>query len=372
MPLTCAGTTTVRGTQSVTSRGVDRIGWTRSRVALHSQIVSSASSDTPTWTGDTLVSRAVNAAISSPLLFGLMKLGARQQFKMTAEKNGIPWGDVVETLSKSSRELEELFLEVEDKSIKYPTYYTQPFHGYDEGNLNWLAAYEAEPATYSMAMRVWKEESGLSPVVAQERLRGSAFDQVRKYWEQHGGLRIHDVIDIGCSIGLSTRYLANSFPDAKMVGLDLSPHFLSVARFSQMYPDRVLFERPAEQNRNITYVHGNAENMSALFPDESFDMVSGQFILHELPPEPTQVITKECMRILRPGGVVFFVDNNPKSDVIQNLPPAIFTLMKSTEPHSDEYYSWDQEECLKAAGFVDIQTTECDPRHRIIIARKMK
>lgn len=32
-----------------------------------------------------------------------------------------------------------------------------------------------------------------------------------------------------------------------------------------------------------------------------------------------------------------------RSPVIQNLPPAIFTLMKSTEPWSDEYYLMDFE-----------------------------
>jgi hypothetical protein len=32
-----------------------------------------------------------------------------------------------------------------------------------------------------------------------------------------------------------------------------------------------------------------------------------------------------------------------RSKVIQNLPPVIFTLMKSTEPHSDVYYTFDVE-----------------------------
>ena len=108
----------------------------------------------------------------------------------------------------------------------------------------------------------------------------------------------------------------------------------------------------------------------SLFPAESFDVVSCQFILHELPPQPTQKIMEECLKILKPGGVLFLVDNDPKSDVIQNLPPAIFTLMKSTEPHSDEYYAWDQERCLHDVGFVDINTTPSDPRHRLILARK--
>ena len=32
-----------------------------------------------------------------------------------------------------------------------------------------------------------------------------------------------------------------------------------------------------------------------------------------------------------------------RSKVIQQLPPAIFTLMKSTEPHSDVYFTFDIE-----------------------------
>lgn len=48
-----------------------------------------------------------------------------------------------------------------------------------------------------------------------------------------------------------------------------------------------------------------------------------------------------------------------RSKVIQNLPPVIFTLMKSTEPHSDVYYTFDVEvksalpwyrQCLAAAA----------------------
>ena len=57
----------------------------------------------------------------------------------------------------------------------------------------------------------------------------------------------------------------------------------------------------------------------------------------------------EAARILKPGGVFVMTDNNPKSPVIQNPPPALFTLMKSTEPHSNEYYTIDIEEMLRSA-----------------------
>ena len=68
--------------------------------------------------------------------------------------------------------------------------------------------------------------------------------------------------------------------------------------------------------------------------------------------------------------MVAITDNNPKSQVIQNLPPALFTLMKSTEPHSDEYYAFAIERALERLGCVDVKTVATDPRHRTIMARK--
>jgi hypothetical protein len=65
-------------------------------------------------------------------------------------------------------------------------------------------------------------------------------------------------------------------------------------------------------------------------------------------------------------------DNNPKSAVIQNLPPALFTLMKSTEPHSNEYYTIDIEGMLTEIGFEHVHTEQTDPRHRTVLASKPK
>ena len=53
--------------------------------------------------------------------------------------------------------------------------------------------------------------------------------------------------------------------------------------------------------------------------------------------------------------------------MIQNLPPVLFTLMKSTEPWSDEYYAFDVEACMEAAGFAGVRTVATDPRHRTVL-----
>ena len=79
---------------------------------------------------------------------------------------------------------------------------------------------------------------------------------------------------------------------------------------------------------------------------------------------------KEAHRVLKPGGTFVMTDNNPQSPVIQNLPPALFTLMKSTEPHSNEYYTIDVQQMLRDAGFEHVQQKQTDPRHRTVCATK--
>ena len=59
-----------------------------------------------------------------------------------------------------------------------------------------------------------------------------------------------------------------------------------------------------------------------------------------------------------------------RSETIQNLPPALFTLMKSTEPWSDDYYPMDVEAALHAAGFANVVTEEADHRHRAVLGLK--
>lgn len=87
------------------------------------------------------LSKVANALINFKPLFAVMKVMARNTMKSTASKNGIDWdGTVREYESKHKAELAELKVEMEDPAISYPSYYTQEFHGYTEGNLNWLVS----------------------------------------------------------------------------------------------------------------------------------------------------------------------------------------------------------------------------------------
>ena len=309
----------------------------------------------PDWAGDDLLSRFVNLLIKTEPIYRIMKRQARQVLIRTAEKNGIPWRKNYQELENS--EVKELFNAIADSDLVYPDYYQVPFHAYDEGNLCWQAAFEAESATYSMGLRVWKNEPDLTWQVAQDRLRNSFYRIIEPYMINP----IKDILDLGCSVGISTLAIHRYF-SAKQdipintIGLDLSPYMLAVA------------QKRDERQEISQWIHGKAENTN--FAENSFDLVTLQFVLHELPSKATQEIFQEIFRILRPGGVIAIVDNNPASPVIQNLPPVLFTLMKSTEPWSDDYYTFNIEQSLAEKGFNYQTTVASDPRHRAIIGIK--
>ncbi len=307
----------------------------------------------PAWAGQDWLSRFVNLLINTPPLYALMKRQARQVMIKTAERNGIPWRQTVEQWEASG--IRDRLADIINPAVTYPDYYQVPFHAYREGNLCWLAAFEAESATEAMALRVWPQES-LTPAQAQERLRGSFHQALGEY----GPAMVRDILDLGCSIGMSTLALHRFYQQrqetpVRTVGLDLSPQMVAVAQ-------------ARDTAGEVTqWLHGRAEATG--LPDQSFDLITLQFVCHELPRTATRAIFQEVRRLLRPGGTLAITDNNPQSSVIRNLPPVLFTLMKSTEPWSDDYYTFNLEEALAQAGFQGVTTVETDPRHRAILAQ---
>lgn len=315
----------------------------------------------PDWTGESVLSRIVNWMIETKPIYGIMKLGAMNAMKSTTQKAGIDWDGHVRRMA-ATPELQQLQQEFEQQprpNLAYPDYYTVPFHAYDEGNLNWQAAYEVEPASYAMALRTFKTES-LTGEAAMTKLREGINREILAYHARNSLPAPQTILDIGCSTGISTRWYQRAYPDADFTGLDLSPYFLAVAELEERH--REASGSPAP--KRIKFLRGLAEATD--FEDAAFDLVVFSFVIHECPQAAIRSFIKEAARIVKPGGVLCFVDNNPRSKTIQNLPPVIFSLMKSTEPWSDEYYSYDLEAGMRGAGFGDVLTTEADHRHRVV------
>ena len=296
---------------------------------------------------------AIDRLLAIEPLRRLLFLQARQLIIRTAEQRGIAWRERREQLR---RQAEPLLAASTDPATEIPAYYRARFHAYQQGNLCWAAACEAEQATDSMALRVWPAES-LAPAEAQTRLRTAIFAAI----EPSLSRPVHDALDVGCSVGVGTLALKDWLDgreggDVAVSGLDLSPEMLAVARVR-------------DDGGRIRAWHHAAAEASGL-PAASFDLITLQFVCHELPSDATRAILREMARLLRPGGVLALVDQDPDSAVIRRLPAPIATLLKSTEPYLEAYFRLDLPAALAEAGFHGVRREACDPRHRVLVATR--
>ncbi|HAX77228.1 MAG TPA: SAM-dependent methyltransferase, partial [Cyanobacteria bacterium UBA11372] len=237
---------------------------------------------------------------------------------------------------------------VTNPQLIYPDYYLRSFHAYDNGNLSWLAAFEVEVAAYAVHATIWPNAGAQGDTRLRQTYRDILKAQIVEAPE--------DILDLGCSVGMSTFALQDAYPEARVTGVDLSPYFLAVADYSSK-----------QRQASINWVHAAAEATG--LPSASFDLVSIFLVCHELPQSATRQIFRQARRLLRPNGYLGIMDMNPKSQAFATMPPYILTLLKSTEPYLDEYFTLDIEQAIVEAGFSTPTITANSPRHRTIIAR---
>ncbi|AHJ27241.1 class I SAM-dependent methyltransferase [Nodularia spumigena CS-584] len=293
-----------------------------------------------------LASRLVNGILAIKPLANLAKHQARQMMIKRAERIGVPWTQEVKTLQ--ARDWTQELAQVQNPQLSYPDYYLNSFHAYETGNLSWQAAFEVKPAAHAVHAKIWQD----AEAQGDAKLRQSYHDILTASLPHTP----QDILDVGCSVGLSTFALQEIYPQSQITGLDLSPYFLAVAHY-----------RAEQRQGQINWLHAAAE--STELPDASFDLVSIFLMCHELPQSATRQIFAEMRRVLRPGGHLAIMDMNPRSEIYQKMPPYILTLLKSTEPYLDEYFALDIEQALVEAGFQAPTITSNSPRHRTIIAQ---
>lgn len=105
------------------------------------------------------------------------------------------------------------------------------------------------------------------------------------------------ILDIGCTVGHSALPIAQAFPEAEVIAIDVAAPVLRYAA-----------ARAASLGvHNIRFMQANGEDL-ARFADASFDWVQTTMFLHELSTTALTAIFKESHRLLSPGGVVLHVE----------------------------------------------------------------
>jgi ubiquinone/menaquinone biosynthesis C-methylase UbiE len=173
----------------------------------------------------------------------------------------------------------------EHAAARYPRYYARNFHYQTDGYLGHTSAelYDLQVELLFGGTADAMRRRLIPPVVRFARAHG------------YGPARPLKLLDVACGTGHFLRMLGAALPDAKLFGVDLSPHYLSRAR--EMLPRQL----------DLSLVCENAERLP--FPEAHFDAATNLFLLHELPAEVRARVLAEMARVVRPGGLVVVADS---------------------------------------------------------------
>ena len=293
----------------------------------------------------TPMTQVVNGLLGIKPLWNVAKWQARNMMIKRAERLGIPWRETVKTYQ--AQDWDTIWQTAVNPDLTYPDYYQASFHGYDQGHLCWDAAFEFEVAANAVHSSLFPEAGAKGDA----KLRQSYHDVLLAQLPQAP----QRILDLHCTVGLSSFTLQACYPNAQLTGLDFSPYYVTLAAYNGQ-----------QQQRHIDWVHALPEATG--LADQSFDLVSAFLLFHEMPQDATRRIFREARRLVKTGGSFTLMDMNPRSQAYLTMPPYVMTLLKSTEPFMDQYFALDLEAELLAAGFDRVTIYPNSVRHRTAIA----
>jgi len=206
---------------------------------------------------------------------------------------------------------------------QYPRYYLQNFHYQTDGYLSRRSAelYDVQVEVLFGGSADLLRRQALAPIARHLAGRSNADTRL---------------LDVGCGTGRLLAQIKSNWPRLKVVGVDLSPHYLAEAR-----------ERLEAWSR-VEFVEGAAEALA--FAKADFDVVTSVYLLHELPRKVRHAALREMARVLKPGGLLVIVDSLQRGDrpeyeaLLEHFPTAFH------EPYFDDYTRDDLAAVLKESG----------------------
>ena len=135
-----------------------------------------------------------------------------------------------------------------------------------------------------------------------------------KYWKKKILQQIsngNSFLDLACGTGILTRKIAEKFPNAKIVGIDITKSYLDVAKKNSNSFD------------NISFILDDAEEFKL---DSKFDCITASYLPKYCDPE---ILVKNCVAHLKPGGKIIFHDfTYPKNPSVRGLWNFFLTFLR--------------------------------------------
>ncbi|MEU6075767.1 class I SAM-dependent methyltransferase [Micromonospora sp. NPDC047074] len=158
------------------------------------------------------------------------------------------------------------------------------------------------------------------------------------------------VVDVGCGFGKSTQVLVSRYPGAEVVGVDLSAPNLRLAhRQAEGHGHRIRWRQAASYDTGLA--------------SASADVVTGTMVLHEMPREAIEATLREAARLLRPGGVIRFLEFWPTGDQLRDA-TVYEHAERNNEPYFRDLFATDAPATLAAAGVPGARWIPFDERAR--------
>jgi ubiquinone/menaquinone biosynthesis C-methylase UbiE len=123
---------------------------------------------------------------------------------------------------------------------------------------------------------------------------------------------VYRVLDVACGTGEWVIAAAQAFPQFEVVGIDGDQETLAQARLR------------ASGHNTITFSAANAQPPFDI-PTAAFDLINVRFVANNTPLTAWPTLIEECLRIVRPGGVILCTEgdtpitSSPACERLNNL-----------------------------------------------------
>ena len=145
------------------------------------------------------------------------------------------------------------------------------------------------------------------------------------------------VLDLGCGTGTLTLLLKRACPGARVVGVDVDPKVLGIAR-----------AKLAEAGVEVELLQGAIDELD--LPEASFDRVVTSLVLHHLTTEEKRRALGAVRRLLKPGGELHVADFGPPQNPLMWVVSRGIRLLDGSD-RTEINLNGGLPDLIRAAGF---------------------